>query len=45
MDIESDYPLPNLNSITLAGKVPKAPGLAYRKDGVAVLKFLVVVEE
>jgi single-stranded DNA-binding protein len=44
MSIEDDYPVPNLNTVTLAGKVPKAPGLTYRQDGVPVLRFLVVVE-
>jgi single-stranded DNA-binding protein len=40
-----DYPLPNLNAITLAGKIPQAPGLVYRKDGVPVLKFVVRIED
>ena len=45
MTVEYDYPLPNVNTVTLAGKVPKAPGLTYRTDGVAVLRFLVGVED
>jgi single-stranded DNA-binding protein len=45
MDLEDDYPVPNMNTVTLAGKVPKAPGLVYRQDGVAVLRFVVVIED
>lgn len=45
MNGDDEYPLPNLNSVTLAGRVAKAPGLAYRKDGAPVLRFLVVVED
>jgi single-stranded DNA-binding protein len=45
MDFDSAYPLPNLNSVTLAGKVGKALGLIYRQDGRPLLKFVVITEE
>jgi single-stranded DNA-binding protein len=42
---EISYPLPNLNSVTLAGKVGKALGLVYRKDGKPVVKFTVLIDD
>jgi single-stranded DNA-binding protein len=35
----------NANSVILAGRLAKSPTLSYRHDGVAVLRFVLVVEE
>jgi|ERR671925_1518342 primosomal replication protein N len=35
----------NVNSVILAGCIARPPTLSYRPDGVAVLRFVLVVEE
>jgi primosomal replication protein N len=35
----------NVNSVVLAGAVAKPPALFYRKDGVAVLRFLLTIAD
>jgi single-stranded DNA-binding protein len=35
----------NANSVILAGRIARAPALSYRPDGVAVLRFVLVIEE
>jgi single-stranded DNA-binding protein len=35
----------NLNSVTLAGSIGKPPSLSYRRDGMATLRFVLVLQD
>jgi single-stranded DNA-binding protein len=35
----------NLNTTVLVGRISKTPALFYRKDGVAVLRFVLLMED
>jgi single-stranded DNA-binding protein len=42
---EITYPLPNMNTVTLAGRMGKSMGLLYRQDGKPMLKFTIIIED